>query len=77
MPLLPVALLLGAGIVAGRYAPLRLGVWAAVGLSAWAVGVGALSRRHLRTLSAGSLAVALAIMSVGALRFFSKNENVT
>ena len=60
----PVALLLAGGIVIGGAAPLPFGVWAVLGATALAAGIGALRKPHLAALA--KTALAAAILAVGA-----------
>lgn len=58
-PLVPVAAAMAAGIVLGRWAPLPVGLWAAVGLACLIAAAVTLRREHLRGLTAGGIAAAI------------------
>lgn len=69
MPLAPVAVLLACGIVLGRYVAAPLGFWASAGAFALVGGWLSLRHRHLRLLTSGLLAgaIAMAGASLGCL----------
>jgi len=64
-PLLPVAVALVVGIVAGRYAPFTTAAWAMCGLAAIVAAAASLRVGRLRQATAG--AVAVCVMSIGAV----------
>jgi competence protein ComEC len=64
-PLLPAALCMAGGVLAGRYLPLPVGFWAVLATAGLLSGALALSRERWRGFTAG--AVAVCIVAVGAV----------
>jgi competence protein ComEC len=76
-PLAPVAAAMILGIVAGRYLPLPMGLWAVVGGAALATAAMGLWRPHLHLLSIAAILVAVAAfgaVNVG-LDYFAAADN--
>ena len=65
-PLAPVAVALACGTVAGRFAPLPVGLWVVLGAAGLLTAIGTFRWDHLRLLS--GLAVALTIFCLAAVR---------
>lgn len=79
VPLVPAAGALMAGIVAGRFGPLPMGLWAAVAVVAAAVAVVGLWRPHLHGLGVAGVLVAVAgfgAVAVGLDYFAASSDDI-
>ena len=65
-PLVLAAMATVAGIVAGRYLPAPIGVWAAVGIGAFLTAAATLRRSHLRAVTISGIAAAIFCASATA-----------
>lgn len=70
-PLVPAAVAMATGILAGRYLPVPLGVWGVAAIAAFLAAAATVGRAHLRAISIGAIggAVFCASAVAGALAY--------
>ncbi len=76
-PLVPAAIVMTAGIVLGRYAPLPIGIWTAGGIAAFLTAFITLRREHLRPFTTAAIAAAILLASAAwaAMAYYRIGDN--